>query len=70
MEMLLLILERLKVLLKKMNLIPREILKTGDRVKAYCYEVKKELKGHQIFFIKSSSSISSKTIFSGSSRDL
>ena len=26
----------------------REILKTGDRVKAYCYEVK-ELKGHQMF---------------------
>ena len=24
-------------------------MKTGDRVKAYCYEVKKELKGHQIF---------------------
>ena len=35
--------------LKKDELIPREILKTGDRVKAYCYEVKKELKGHQIF---------------------
>ena len=36
-------------LIKKDELIPREILKTGDRVKAYCYEVKKELKGHQIF---------------------
>ena len=35
--------------IKKDELIPREILKTGDRVKAYCYEVKKELKGHQIF---------------------
>ena len=29
--------------IKKDELIPREILKTGDRVKAYCYEVKKEL---------------------------
>ena len=28
--------------IKKDELIPREILKTGDRVKAYCYEVKKE----------------------------
>ena len=27
--------------IKKDELIPREILKTGDRVKAYCYEVKK-----------------------------
>ncbi len=35
--------------IKKDELIPREILKTGDRVKAYCYEVKQELKGHQIF---------------------
>ena len=35
--------------IKKDELIPREILKTGDRVKAFCYEVKKELKGHQIF---------------------
>ena len=35
--------------IKKDELIPREVLKTGDRVKAYCYEVKKELKGHQIF---------------------
>ena len=26
--------------IKKDELIPREILKTGDRVKAYCYEVK------------------------------
>ena len=34
--------------IKKDELIPREILKNGDRVKAYCYEVKKELKGHQI----------------------
>ena len=35
-------------MIKKDELIPREILKTGDRVKAL-YEVRKELKGHQIF---------------------
>ena len=35
--------------LKKDELIPREMIKTGDRIKAYCYEVKNELKGHQIF---------------------
>ena len=35
--------------IKKDELIPREILKTGDRVKAFCFEVRKELKGHQIF---------------------
>ena len=36
-------------ILKKDELIPREMIKTGDRIKAYCYEVKNELKGHQIF---------------------
>ena len=40
---------RAEAILKKDELIPREILKTGDRVKAYCYEVKKEIRGHQIF---------------------
>ena len=50
--------------IKKDELIPREILKTGDRVKAYCYEVKKELKGHQIFFSRAHPSISCKIIFS------
>ena len=30
-----------EIVIKKDELIPREILKTGDRVKAYCYEVKK-----------------------------
>src|SRR6056300_408359 len=56
--------------IKKDELIPREILKTGDRVKAYCYEVKKE-KRTSNFFIKSTSTIFSKTFFfSGSPRNL
>ena len=36
--------------IKKDELIPREILKTGDRVKAYCYEVKKGIKKVIRFF--------------------
>ena len=36
-------------IIRKEELIQREILKNGDRVKAYCYEVKKDIKGHQIF---------------------
>ena len=43
--------------IKKDELIPREILKTGDRVKAYCYEVRKELKGSSNIFIESSPSV-------------
>ena len=56
--------------IKKDELIPREVLKTGERVKAYCYEVKKELKGSSNIFVEGSSSIFSKTFFSRSSRNL
>ena len=37
--------------IKKDELIPREILKTGDRVKAYCYEVRKELRVIRYFYL-------------------
>ena len=30
-------------------MIQREVLKNGDRVKAYCFDVKQDTKGHQIF---------------------
>jgi len=36
-------------IIRKEELIQREILKNGDRVKAYCYEVKQDTRGHQIF---------------------
>ena len=36
-------------IVRKEELIQREILKNGDRVKAYCYEVKQDVRGHQIF---------------------
>ena len=49
--------------IKKDELIPREILKTGDRVKAYCYEVKKELKGHQIFLSRAHPQFLSRLFF-------
>ena len=50
-------------IIKKDELIPREILKTGDRVKAYCYEVKKELKGHQIFLSRAHPQFLAKLFF-------
>ena len=49
--------------IKKDELIPREIIKTGDRVKAYCYEVKKELKGHQIFLSRAHPQFLAKLFF-------
>ena len=40
---------RAEGIIRKEELIQREVLKNGDRVKAYCFEVKQDAKGHQIF---------------------
>ncbi len=40
---------RAEGIIRKEELIQREILKNGDRVKAYCSEVKQDTKAHQIF---------------------
>ena len=42
-------LNRYEAIIRKEELIPREILKNGDRIKAYCYDVVRENKGQQIF---------------------
>jgi len=42
-------LNKAEAIIRKEELIPREIIKAGDRVKAYCYDVIRENKGHQIF---------------------
>ena len=51
-------------------MIPRENIKAGDRVKAYCLDVRREQRGQQIFLIKSSSKIYGKTFYIRSSRNL
>ena len=61
---------RAEGIIKKDELIPREILKTGDRVKAYCYEVKKELKGHQIFLSRAHPQFLAKLFFQEVPRNL
>jgi len=42
-------LNRSEAIIRKEETIPREVLKTGDRIKAYCYDVIRENKGQQIF---------------------
>ena len=42
-------LNRAESIIRKEELIPREVLKNGDRIKAYCYDVVRENKGQQIF---------------------
>ena len=38
-----------EAIIQKNELIPRENIKTGDRIKAYCYDVRREPRGQQIF---------------------
>ncbi len=40
---------RTESIIQKNELIPRENIKAGDRVKAYCYDVRREQRGQQIF---------------------
>ncbi|WP_232309665.1 transcription termination factor NusA [Candidatus Pelagibacter sp. RS39] len=40
---------RTEAIIQKSELIPREIIKAGDRVKAYCFDVRREQRGQQIF---------------------
>ena len=40
---------RTEAIIQKNELIPRENIKAGDRIKAYCYDVRREPRGQQIF---------------------
>ena len=40
---------RTEAIIQKNELIPRENIKAGDRIKAYCYDVRREQRGQQIF---------------------
>jgi len=56
-------LNRAEAIIRKEELIPREVLKTGDRIKAYCYDVIRENKGHQIFLSRAHSKFMEKLFF-------
>jgi len=56
-------LNRAESVIRKEELIPREILKTGDRIKAYCYDVIRENKGHQIFLSRAHPKFMEKLFF-------
>ena len=56
-------LNRAESIIKKEELIPREVLKTGDRIKAYCYDVIRENKGQQIFLSRASPKFMEKLFF-------
>ena len=56
-------LNRSEAIIRKEELIPREILKTGDRIKAYCYDVLRETKGQQIFLSRAHPKFMEKLFF-------
>ena len=56
-------LNRAEGIIRKEELIPREIIKTGDRIKAYCYDVIRENKGQQIFLSRAHPKFMEKLFF-------
>jgi len=56
-------LNRAEAIIRKEELIPRELLKTGDRIKAYCYDVIRENKGQQIFLSRANPKFMEKLFF-------
>ena len=56
-------LNRSEAIIRKEECIPREVLKTGDRVKAYCYDVIRENKGQQIFLTRANPKFMEKLFF-------
>ena len=56
-------LNRSEAIIRKDELIPREILKTGDRIKAYCSDVIRENKGQQIFLSRANPKFMEKLFF-------
>ncbi len=56
-------LNRAESIIRKEELIPREVLKNGDRIKAYCYDVVRENKGQQIFLSRAHPKFMEKLFF-------
>ena len=56
-------LNRAEAIIRKEEQIPREILKTGDRIKAFCYDVIRENKGQQIFLSRAHSKFMERLFF-------
>ena len=54
---------RAEGVLKRDDKILRENYKNGDRIKAYCFEVKEDLKGHQIFLSRTHPEFLAKLFF-------
>ena len=56
-------LSRAEGIIRKEELIPRENIKAGDRIKAYCYDVRRENRGPQIFLSRAHEQFMAKLFF-------
>ncbi|MDC1032655.1 transcription termination factor NusA [Candidatus Pelagibacter sp.] len=54
---------RTEAIIQKNEMIPRENIKAGDRIKAYCYDVRRELRGQQIFLSRAHPKFMEKLFF-------
>jgi len=54
---------RTEAIIQKNEMIPRENIKAGDRIKAYCYDVKREPRGQQIFLSRAHPKFMEKLFF-------
>ena len=54
---------RTEAIIQKNEMIPRENIKAGDRVKAYCLDVRREPKGQQIFLSRAHPKFMEKLFF-------
>ena len=52
-----------EAIIQKNELISRENIKTGDRIKAYCYDVRREPRGQQIFLSRAHTKFMEKLFF-------
>ncbi len=52
-----------EAIIKREELIPREAFKNGDRVRAYIYEVKNDIKGYQVFLSRTHPQFLAKLFF-------
>jgi len=54
---------RTEAIIQKNELIPRENIKPGDRIKAYCQDVRRETRGQQIFLSRAHNKFMEKLFF-------
>ena len=52
-----------EAIIKREELIPRETFKNGDRIRAYIYEVKNDVKGYQVFLSRTHPQFLAKLFF-------